>query len=168
MAGCHPAVRPLTPGRGKGSKARWRKSSQAAIHPSLVPTRPQSSAHSACPGFAAEDMPKAKARNQLFGVAKNTTAKKWNLSPASRFTHQDRRSEAMLLERDIQVMNVEVVGDAYAIALNYLRRSGAILETIAPNDRLLQIVVDLFHRGETNRLRLANKAITKFESARLA
>jgi hypothetical protein len=73
----------------------------------------------------------------------------------------------MLVERDLQVMNVEVVGDAYAIASNYLRRSGAISETIAPNDRLLQIVVDLFQRGETNRLRLANKAIAKFEAAEL-
>jgi hypothetical protein len=74
----------------------------------------------------------------------------------------------MLLERDIQVMNVEVVGDAYAIASNYLRRSGMIPETIAPNDRLLQVVVDLFHRGETNRLRLANKAIAKFETREFA
>jgi hypothetical protein len=74
----------------------------------------------------------------------------------------------MLVERDMQVMNVEVVGDAYAIASNYLRRSGAIPETIAPNDRLLQLIVDLFHRGETNRLRLANKAIAKFETEVLA
>lgn len=74
----------------------------------------------------------------------------------------------MLLERDIQVMNVEVVGDAYAIASNYLRRSGMIPETIAPNDRLLQFIVDLFHRGETNRLRLANKAISKFEAEEAA
>jgi hypothetical protein len=70
----------------------------------------------------------------------------------------------MLVERGVQVMSVEVVGDAYAIASNYLRRSGAIPETIGPNDRLLQLVVDLFHRGETNRLRLANKAIAQFEA----
>jgi hypothetical protein len=70
----------------------------------------------------------------------------------------------MLVERGMQVMNVEVVGDAYAIASNYLRKSGAISGTITPNDRLLQLVVDLFHRGESNRLRLANKAIVKFET----
>lgn len=73
----------------------------------------------------------------------------------------------MLVECDMRVMNVEVVGDAYAIASNYLRKSGAIPGTLAPNDRLLQLVVDLFHRGETNRLRLANKAIAKFEAAEL-
>jgi hypothetical protein len=86
------------------------------------------------------------------------------LVPALRFTHRQPRSEAMLVERGMQVMNVELVGDAYAIASNYLRRSGVIPETIAPNDRLLQLIVDLFHRGETNRLRLANKAIVKFEA----
>ena len=31
----------------------------------------------------------------------------------------------MLIERGLQVMNVEVVGDAYAIAANYLRKTGA-------------------------------------------
>jgi hypothetical protein len=76
-------------------------------------------------------------------------------------------SEEMLIERGIEVMNVEVVGDAYAIASNYLRRSGAISESVAPNDLLLQLVVDLFHRGETNRLRLANKAIAKFQESQL-
>ena len=74
----------------------------------------------------------------------------------------------MLLERGLQVMNVEAVGDAYAIASNYLRRSGAITDTIATNDRLLEIIVKMFHRGESNRLRLANKAITQFEAVELA
>jgi hypothetical protein len=73
----------------------------------------------------------------------------------------------MLIERGIEVMNVEVVGDAYAIASNYLRRSGTISENVTPNDRLLQLIVNLFHRGETNRLRLANKAIAKFEESQL-
>jgi hypothetical protein len=71
----------------------------------------------------------------------------------------------MLVERGLQVMNVEVVGDAYAIAANYLRRSGAIPNTLATNDRLLEIIVQMFHRGEFNRLRLANKAIAQFEAA---
>jgi len=64
-------------------------------------------------------------------------------------------------------MNVEVVGDAYAIAANYLRRSGAIPDTLATNDRLLEIIVQMFQRGEFNRLRLANKAIAKFEASEL-
>jgi hypothetical protein len=71
----------------------------------------------------------------------------------------------MLVERGLQVMNVEVVGDSYAIAANYLRRSGAIPDTLATNDRLLEIIVQMFQRGEFNRLRLANKAIAKFEAA---
>ena len=73
----------------------------------------------------------------------------------------------MLVERGLQMMNVEVVGDAYAIASNYLRRSGAISDTIATNDRLLELIVEMFHRGEYNRIRLANKAIAKFEAADL-
>ena len=73
----------------------------------------------------------------------------------------------MLVERGLQVMNVEAVGEAYAIASNYLRRTGAIADTIATNDRLLEIIVGMFHRGEYNRLRLANKAISKFEAVEL-
>jgi hypothetical protein len=73
----------------------------------------------------------------------------------------------MLVERGLQVMNVEAVGDAYAIASNYLRRTGAITDTVATNDRLLEIIVGMFHRGEYNRLRLANKAISKFEAIEL-
>jgi hypothetical protein len=70
----------------------------------------------------------------------------------------------MLVERGLQVMNVEAVGDAYAIAANYLRKSGVISDSLAPNDRLLEIIVQMFHRGEFNRIRLANKAIAKFEA----
>ena len=69
----------------------------------------------------------------------------------------------MLVERGLQVMNVEVVGDAYAIASNYLRKSGAIADTMATNERLIEIILKLFQHGEFNRIRLANKAITKFE-----
>ena len=73
----------------------------------------------------------------------------------------------MLVERGLQVMNVEAVGEAYAIASNFLRRSGAIADTIATNERLLGIIVQLFQRGEFNKIRLANKAIAKFESETL-
>ncbi|WFU36638.1 hypothetical protein QA635_20340 [Bradyrhizobium brasilense] len=73
----------------------------------------------------------------------------------------------MLLERGIEVLNVEVVGDAYAIASNYLRKSGALPDNFATNERLLGIIVKLFQRGEMNRLRLANKAIAKFEAETL-
>ena len=71
----------------------------------------------------------------------------------------------MLVERGLQVMNVEVVGDAYAIASNYLRKSGAIADTMATNEQLIEIIVKLFQHGEFNRIRLANKAIARFEAS---
>jgi len=71
----------------------------------------------------------------------------------------------MLVERGLQVMNVEVVGDAYAIASNYLRRTGAIADTFVADERLLEIIVRMFQHGEYNRIRLANKAIAKFEAS---
>ena len=73
----------------------------------------------------------------------------------------------MLVERGLRVMNVEVVGDAYAIASNYLRQTGAIADTFATNDKLLEVIVDLFRRCEMNKIRLANKAISRFETAEL-
>ena len=70
----------------------------------------------------------------------------------------------MLVERGIQVMSFEVVGDAYAIASNYLRKTGAIADTSATDERLLEIIVKMIQHGEFNRLRLANKAIAEFEA----
>jgi hypothetical protein len=72
----------------------------------------------------------------------------------------------MLVERGLRVMNVEAVGDAYAIASNYLRKTGAIPDSFVTNDRLLEIIVQMFHRGEYNKIRLANKAISQFEATR--
>jgi hypothetical protein len=90
------------------------------------------------------------------------------LSPASRFIRgEERRTEVMLVERGLQVMNVQAVGDAYAIASNYLRRTGAIADTFATNERLLEIIVQMFQRGEINKIRLANKAIARFEASEL-
>lgn len=73
----------------------------------------------------------------------------------------------MLVERGLKVMNVEVVGDAYAIAANFLRKTGVIPDTFVTNEKLLQTIVEMFHRGECNKLRLANKAIARFEVAQL-
>jgi hypothetical protein len=70
----------------------------------------------------------------------------------------------MLVERGIQVLNFEVVGDAYAIASNYLHKTGAIADTFATDERLLEIIVNMVQHGEFNRLRLANKAIAEFEA----
>ena len=71
----------------------------------------------------------------------------------------------MLVERGLQVMNFEVVGDAYAIASNYLRKTGAIADSFATDERLLDIIVRMFQLGEYNRIRLANRAIAKFEAS---
>ncbi len=68
----------------------------------------------------------------------------------------------MLVERGLQVMHADAVRDAYFIAWNYLRRSGAISETTEIDERLVAIIRRLLTRGEVNALRLANKAIDKF------
>jgi hypothetical protein len=70
----------------------------------------------------------------------------------------------MLVERGIQIVNFEVVGDAYAIASNYLRKTGAIADSLVTDERLLEIIVKMFQRGEFNKIRLANKAIAEFET----
>ena len=70
----------------------------------------------------------------------------------------------MLVERGVRVMYMGVVGEAYAIASNYLRRTGAIPDDFVTNDRLLEIIVKKFQRGEMNKIRLANLAIAKFEA----
>ncbi|MDH2345547.1 hypothetical protein [Bradyrhizobium sp. SSUT77] len=70
----------------------------------------------------------------------------------------------MLVERGLGTMKVELVSEAYAIAANYLRRSGAIPDTLVTDERLLEIVIKLLQRGEFNKIRLANKAIVRFEA----
>jgi hypothetical protein len=73
---------------------------------------------------------------------------------------------AMLVERDVQVMNVEVVGEAYDIAAYYLNKTGILSDRGMINDQLLEAIYKLFNSGIRNRLVLANKAIAKFERAR--
>jgi hypothetical protein len=90
-----------------------------------------------------------------------------NFPKGSRFISPQGKDKAMLVERGLQVMNVEVVGDAYAIASNYLRQTGAIADSFATNERLLEVIVELFRRGEMNKIRLANKAIARIEAAAL-
>ena len=72
----------------------------------------------------------------------------------------------MLVERNVQILNVEVVGEAYDIAANYLRKTGQIGDTGRINDHLLEAIYRLFDSGVRNRLLLANKAISKFERGR--
>ena len=40
-------------------------------------------------------------------------------------------------------------------------------ETLATDERLLEIIVRMFQRGEFNRLKLANKAIARFAADQL-
>jgi hypothetical protein len=74
----------------------------------------------------------------------------------------------MLVERGLAVMNVDVIGKAYDIAANYLRRTGTIADNSATHDPLLELIVKMFQRGENNPIRLANKAISVFEAAKIA
>jgi hypothetical protein len=73
----------------------------------------------------------------------------------------------MLVERGLRVMNVGVVGEAYAIAAHYLWRSGAIADDFVTNERLLAIIIQMFEHGEFNKIKLANKAIAQFEAEEL-
>ena len=70
----------------------------------------------------------------------------------------------MLVERGLRVMNVGAVSDAYAIAANYLCQTGAISDSFATNEQLLAIIIKLFERGEFNKIRIANKAISQYEA----
>jgi hypothetical protein len=71
------------------------------------------------------------------------------------------------MQVELRGVNVEVVGEAYAIASNYLRKTGAIPDDLVTNEQLLGIIVRMFRRGEFNTIRLANKAIAEFEAASL-
>jgi hypothetical protein len=60
---------------------------------------------------------------------------------------------------------VDVVGDAYHIAANYLRRTGRIPNEVDFHQPLFDSIVEDFRSGNRNRLRLANRAIVRFERA---
>lgn len=69
----------------------------------------------------------------------------------------------MLVERNVYVLNVEIVGEAYDIAANFLKKTGAMADSALINDRLLEIIYRMFNDGDRNRLRLANLAISTFQ-----
>jgi hypothetical protein len=60
-------------------------------------------------------------------------------------------------------VSIDVVGGAYHIAANYLKRTGRLSGDVAVHQPLLDSIVDDFRSGKTNRLILANRAITRFE-----
>jgi hypothetical protein len=101
-----------------------------------------------------------------FRAAKNPVSRNGTFARCRAYP-RELEDRAMLVERGLRVMNVEAVGDAYAIAANYLRRTGAIPDGFATNERLLETIVQMFQRGELNKIRLANKAIAMFEAQAL-
>ena len=61
-----------------------------------------------------------------------------------------------------------VVGSGIARNLEKWRlKDRAVADSFATNEALLAIIVQLFERGEFNKIRLANKAIAKFEAEEL-
>jgi hypothetical protein len=60
---------------------------------------------------------------------------------------------------------VDVVGGAYDIAANYLKRTGCIPPEVDVHPPLFDSIVRDFRAGNMNKLRLANRAIARFERA---
>jgi hypothetical protein len=60
---------------------------------------------------------------------------------------------------------VDVVGGAYDIAANYLKKTGLIPQEVDLHPPLFDSIVRDFRAGNRNRLRLANRAIARFEMA---
>ena len=70
----------------------------------------------------------------------------------------------MLVERDVQVINIDVIGQAYSIAADYLNRSGMLVDPHRTDQSLLEIIVELFEFGDRNRIRIANRAIRRYQA----
>jgi hypothetical protein len=94
--------------------------------------------------------------------AETSTSRVGTFTVAPRFISVQAGAAAMLVERNVYVLNVEIVGEAYDIAANYLKKTGAMAES-GVNERLLEIIYKMFNAGDRNRLRLANLAISKFQ-----
>jgi hypothetical protein len=72
----------------------------------------------------------------------------------------------ILAERAAMFVNsvsVEVVGGAYQIAANYLKQAGGIPAALDIYQPLLDSIVEDYRAGQKNKLRLANRAIARFE-----
>jgi hypothetical protein len=70
----------------------------------------------------------------------------------------------MSAERNLRAVGYEVVNEAYDIAFDYLHLTGSIPQMFGVNELLLDTIVGLYHRGEHNKIRLANKAITAYDN----
>jgi hypothetical protein len=69
----------------------------------------------------------------------------------------------MLVELSTHWQNVDSVTDAYDIAADYLVRRGLIARQVDPYDPLLDEIIENFRTGVRNKIRLANRAIVRFE-----
>ena len=63
----------------------------------------------------------------------------------------------------VSSVQMHVVSDAYDIAANYLATTGVISDRFEIHHPLLDAIVQDFRAGNTNKLRLANRAIAQFE-----
>jgi hypothetical protein len=62
-------------------------------------------------------------------------------------------------------IHVDVVGEAYHIAANYLKTTGRIPDELDIHQPLLDLIVEDFRAGKRHKLILANRAIARFEKA---
>jgi hypothetical protein len=62
-------------------------------------------------------------------------------------------------------IHVDVVGEAYHIAANYLKTTGRISDDLHIHQPLLDLIIEDFRAGKRNKLILANRAIARFEKA---
>jgi hypothetical protein len=58
---------------------------------------------------------------------------------------------------------IDVVGDAYHIAANYLKQTGRLAGDGDIHQPLLDSIMEDFRAGKTSKLVLANRAIVRFE-----
>jgi hypothetical protein len=65
----------------------------------------------------------------------------------------------------INSIPVDVVGDAYHIAANYLKKTGRIPDELDIHQPLFDSIVEDYGAGRRNKLILANRAIARIEKA---
>jgi hypothetical protein len=58
---------------------------------------------------------------------------------------------------------IDVIGEAYGIAANYLKQTGRLAREIDIHQPLLDSIAVDFRAGKTSKLVLANRAIVRFE-----
>jgi len=58
---------------------------------------------------------------------------------------------------------IDVVGEAYHIAANYLKQTGRLPADVDIHEPLLNSITEDFRAGKQSKLVLANRAIARFE-----